>query len=142
MLYYSDYLNKDSRFEAAVLYYLLNAISKNNEEVSMEDVFWIINRANFRACEKYWTPVIDYNFLNWLGDIEYKLEVFNVDWNKDTFKNTYTHLDFLSQSQTECLDKAIFRYKLYGKYIIKNREWVWKLKDYLKKVKKKWLEKC
>lgn len=116
--------NKE-RETLAVMYEVLNKVNKTSyEELDYFDFKWILDRINFLHSVRYGFGVIDYHtYLSYdeyrtLNDYKY------IDWRINDSDTNNSHDEWLSDSRKECINNVIFRYNLYGKWLLK-LEWLW-----------------
>lgn len=130
---------------AEVIHYILMNICKRNhiwyylgenndwdyqvktrfKEADFMDVKWIIDRANFLSCVWYGIPVISSMYLELHCDDHFVPESYRC---KENHEETY----FLAPADIQILNKVIFRWKLYGRFVVSLTELWYKIKCKLK----------
>lgn len=144
MICYNDFMHHDYREEMAAMQYILyntckkrknNIIKDNESKVDIHTdyipldflvVRWIVNRANFYLACDHGLTLISMDFLNWFNEVPFVPESFMTDYTAEFSYDTktliesgkypeYTYKSFLSGAELFAMNKAIKRYKLYGK---------------------------
>lgn len=152
-----QYSGRDNREYLAPIYHiLLNTTKNKNEELSYDDFFWIINKANCKHMWKYFSTIVPYDFLFVYDEVPLILKNFEADWDanykidingkikKDKagkameYKNfmcKFGYKGFLSQATLEDLNSTIKAWKIYGKYLIRINNFFSKIKRFIKNAK-------
>lgn len=154
-----SYFATDNREKNAVIYHILEKICKTDEEeASLDDLKWIIDVTNYRMAKKYWMNVLNYDYLTWISDSKLNLNTFKDDWqfeyhyenNKIIIDNNgfpvirniipyATHRYYLSEAAIEELDRAILKWKIYGRFLVKFDILLFRLKQKFKLILKGWI---
>lgn len=120
----------------AKLYYISTKICKYDYTKNkwnsplFEDLVWIIAKVNYEMCNKYCLPCIDVSMFNFYED--------QYNFTPDEFnKKGLDWLDLVSVAEEECIDSVCFRWKLYGKYIVRFKSFLNKIRIFVMSIKMK-----
>lgn len=118
------------------LYYISTKVCKYDyaknkwNNPSFEDLVWIIAKVNYEMCNKYCLPCIDVSMFNFYEDqYNFTPDEFNrkgLDW-----------LDLISVAEEECIDSVCFKWKLYGRYIVRFKSFLNKIRIFVMSIKMK-----
>jgi len=152
MIIYTDWLNRDNReYYACLRYILFRCCSKKKgiyQPLDFMHVKWIIDRANYIVGKSFNIDFIPYSLLNWYDEIDWVPEYFNCDWECDykldkngkiktnkkgepikvKKKWVSKEEDFIAAADKWAMNKAIRKWKLYGKFYQGIDNWIWQLK--------------
>lgn len=99
------------------------------KEVDFMHVKWIIDRANFISNKWFGLNVIPSVYIHMYVDSHFVPEAFRLSCNHE---ETY----YLSCSDLQCLNKAIKKWKMYGKVAVNLDNMKWKVINWFKKDEK------
>ena len=108
----------------SIIHYILEKISKTKDEIiDYDDFMWILERSDILHILRYHFNIIDYDVLSMFADEDPSLK--DVESFVDKKPIDYLiYSEFMSESRYECVNSAIRRYRLYGKWFLK-LEWLW-----------------
>ena len=108
----------------SIIHYILEKISKTKDEkVDYDDFAWILERSDILHILRYHFNIIDYDVLSMFADDNPSLKVVESFVDKKPI-DYLIYSEFMSESRYECVNSAIRRYRLYGKWFLK-LEWLW-----------------
>lgn len=109
------------------------------------DFKWIVDRCNFELAKRFGTDLLPNSFLSWYQDSHLVPECFDADFTCDYKKlkngkwkrveSNSEEADFISAAEVWAMNKIIRRWKIYGKFYVKLDNFVWKIKNKLKRSK-------
>ena len=121
--------------------------------IDFMDMKWIIDRCNYLVGKNFNADFIPYSLFNWYDEINWEPSYFNCDWNceyktdrrgkiktnkkgepiKIKTKREYKEEDYISDAEKWIMNKIIHRWKIYGKWLVKLDNFIWKIKNKLKR---------
>lgn len=108
----------------SIIHYILEKISKTKDEiVDYDDFMWILERSDILHILRYHFNIIDYDVLSIFADDNPSLKVVESFVDKKPI-DYLIYSEFMSESRYECVNDAIKKYRLYGKWFLK-LEWLW-----------------
>ena len=108
----------------SIIHYILEKLSKTkNEKVNYDDFTWILERSDILHILRYHFNIIDYDVLSMFADENPSLELVETVVDSKSF-DYLIYSNYMSESRYECVNDAIKRFKLYGKWFLK-LEWLW-----------------
>ena len=108
----------------SIIHCILKKISKTEDEkVDYDDFMWILERSDILHILRYHFNIIDYNVLSIFADEEVSLKLVKSVVDKKPI-DYLIYSEFMSESRQECVNSAIRRYNLYGKWLLKIK-WIW-----------------
>ena len=108
----------------SIIHYILEKISKTKDEiVDYDDFMWILERSDILHILRYHFNIIDYDVLSIFADDNPSLKVVESYVDKKPI-DYLIYSEFMSESRYECVNDAIKKYRLYGKWFLK-LEWLW-----------------
>ena len=108
----------------SIIHYILEKISKTKDEiVDYDDFMWILERSDILHILRYHFNIIDYDVLSIFADDNPSLKAVESFVDKKPI-DYLIYSEFMSESRYECVNDAIRRYHLYGKWFLK-LEWLW-----------------
>lgn len=108
----------------SIIHCILEKISKTkNEKVNYDDFMWILKRSDILHILRYHFNIIDYDVLSMFADEDPSLELVESIVDKKPI-DYLIYSEFMSESRYECVNDAIKKYRLYGKWFLK-LEWLW-----------------
>ena len=103
----------------SIIHYILEKVSKTNEEkINYDDFIWILERSDILHILRYHFNIIDYDVLSIFADEEPSLKLVKSVVDKKPI-DYLIYSEFMSESRQECVNSAIRRYNLYGKWFIR-----------------------
>lgn len=103
----------------SIIHCILKKISKTEDEkVDYDDFMWILERSDVLHILRYHFNIIDYNVLSMFADEDPSLKVLESIVDKKPI-DYLIYSDYMSESRYECVNNAIKRFKLYGKWFIR-----------------------
>ncbi|MBO4622567.1 MAG: hypothetical protein J5691_01635 [Bacilli bacterium] len=123
--------------------------------IDFMDMKWIIDRCNYLKGKGFNLDFIPYSLLNWYDEIDWEPNYFNCDWNceykvdmhgkiKTNKKGEPIKLkkkweskeeDFIAPADKWIMNKIIRRWKIYGKWLVKLDNSIYRLKRKLTRSK-------
>lgn len=152
MYYFDAYTNRDNRVFLAPCYYICLRTCKCDDRgmytsISWENFMWIITQTNIHHLKKWNNLVIPCDFIARLDDEEFIPLDFEESWIEDYILNKngtikrkngkpitreihyeYTWEDYISEAAFESLNRAILKWKIYGKFYVAIRLFIYSIK--------------
>ena len=147
-----NFQRRDLREYDAIIYYLLIHVIKDDDELDYWHLNWLLNSANYEYFKKHFCWILPIQYLCLLDYKEITISSFNCDWtahykktkNELIKKTPYnilsrndalTHESYLSPSLKKCLNHAILKYKIYGKFLLILNDFIYSIKSKIFKIK-------
>ena len=103
----------------SIIHYILEKISKTKDEkIDYDDFAWILERSDILHILRYHFNIIDYDVLSIFADDNPSLKVVESFVDKKPI-DYLIYSEFMSESRYECVNDAIKKYCLYGKWFIR-----------------------
>ena len=103
----------------SIIHYILEKLSKTkNEKVNYDDFAWILERSDILHILRYHFNIIDYDVLSMFVDEDPSLELVETVVDSKSF-DYLIYSNYMSESRYKCVNDAIKKFKLYGKWFIR-----------------------
>lgn len=107
-----------------------NVIESEYKEIYQPYLKWIIDRANYLASKWYQMDIVPNVMFSYEDNMNYVPEMY------PAIKKNYNYNDHLCVARIKVMNNVIFRYKLYGRYVV----WIGNHFYYMKRTIRKWIK--